>query len=217
MCGFWTRTLFLALIVVGCTPRLSLIPVTDFSDRRECLGFSVLPPKGDNWSIGSFPNVAQSAELGPRLCSLLFVKMVADNGTPKGSHTAFALGWISKPNHVIQTADELLSTVERQMKQDLLPRYRLLQHEAQVDNSLGSTCVRYERMVEDLRVPQFPGSVFIETDKGYECIHPTASTFVVFISYSERFLKGQKPLVLEEEIAPFFKSLLFAPIKTERG
>jgi hypothetical protein len=73
--------------------------------------------------------------------------------------------------------------------------------------------VRYQKTVEDVGVPQFPSSVFIETDKGFFCIHPRESVFVVNIAYSQRFLKGKTPLDLEEEIEPFFKSLVFTPIK----
>jgi hypothetical protein len=43
---FWPRTLLLAVVGVGCTlGGPGLIPVTDFTKRHECQGFSVLPPK----------------------------------------------------------------------------------------------------------------------------------------------------------------------------
>src|SRR5262249_51241068 len=84
---------------------------------------------------------------------------------------------------------------------------------ARLDDSLGSVCVRYKRTVEDTGVPQFPGSVFIETDNGFSCIHPRASRFVVTVTYSQRFLKGQRLLTLEHEIDPVFKSLTFTSLE----
>jgi hypothetical protein len=206
----------LAVIGVGCTLGPGLIPVTEFTKRHECQGFSVLPPKGENWFIGPSTMstiTAMSPEFGPPLCEFLFVKMLGRITRPEEAHTIFALASISQVNVGFQTSEEFLRFVERLIKENSLPRLRLLVSKAWLDDSLGSVCVRYERTVEDVGVPQFPGSVFFETDKGFFCIHPRASRFVVIVTYSQRFLKGQRPLSLEQEIEPVFKSLTFTSVE----
>jgi hypothetical protein len=211
---FWPRTLLLAVVGVGCTlGGPGLIPVTDFTKRHECQGFLCTTSEGENWFIGPFPIVAIPAELGPPLCDVLFVKVLSRITRPEEAHTIFVLRWIAQVNVGFQTSEEFLRFVERLIKENSLPRYRLLESNAQLDNSLGSVCVRYERTVEDVGVPQFPSSVFIETDKGFFCIHPRASRFVVTVTYSQRFFKGQRPLSLEQEIEPVFKSLTFTSVE----
>jgi len=190
-----------------------LIPVTEFAKRHECQGFSVPLPKGENWFIGPFPTVAIPAELAPPLCEILFVKILGRITRPEEAHTILVLAGISQISVGFQTSEEFLRFVERLIKENSLPRYRLLESNALLDNSLGSVCVRYERTVEDIGVPQFLSSVFIETDKGFFCTHPRASKFVVTVHYSQRFLKGQRPLSLEQEVEPVFKSLTFTSVE----
>jgi hypothetical protein len=214
---FWTRSLLLAVIGVGCTlGRPGLIPVTEFTKRHECQGFSVLPPRGENWVfISPIPTkVPILVELGSLLCDFIFVKWLRDRITrPEEAHTIFVLGRISQINVGFQTSEEFLQFVERLIKEKSFPRYRLLESKARLDNSLGAVCVGYERAVEDVVLPQFPGSAFSEADKGFFCIHPRTSRFVVLIVYSETFLKGQRPLSLEQEIEPVFKSLTFTSVE----
>jgi hypothetical protein len=154
-------------------------------------------------------------EFGPQaVCDFMFAKKLRESiRGPEDAHTLVALAGIFRVNAEFRNPQDFLQFVERLPKDNLLPRFRLVESQAWLDNSLGSTCVGYDTVVEDAGWQRFPGSIFIQKDKGFYCIHPRASRFVVLITYSQNILKGQRPLSVEEEVDPFFKSLVFTPIK----
>jgi hypothetical protein len=78
---------------------------------------------------------------------------------------------------------------------------------------LGRDCVRYESIKEDRSSRVLPGSVFIMITKGFIFLHPDSSTFLLRLEYSERYLLGELSFSLEAEVEPFFRSLVFTPIR----
>ena len=64
-------------------------------------------------------------------------------------------------------------------------------------------CVRYETVVEDSRVPGFPGAVFVLAARGLRCVHPYWPRYLVDVSYSQRMHRGQPLVPLEPEGEPF--------------
>jgi hypothetical protein len=91
----------------------------------------------------------------------------------------------------------------------LNPRHRLLDSKLDVDRTLGAECVRYDQLVEDTGVPQFPGARFTMRAQGLRCLHPQRSGYVVEAGYSQRLLHGQPPLSIEAEAEPFVRSIVF--------
>jgi len=67
--------------------------------------------------------------------------------------------------------------------------------------------------VEDHGVPDAPGEIFDMIIKGNLCPHPDfPESYVIEISYSQRFLQGAEPLPNDSERDSFINSLTFTPL-----
>lgn len=220
------------VIAVGCEPEgRSLIPLTNPpfltpvatpTQRYELQGFSFLPPAGENWFIVSPSHPSRLAEVLPTAAQdLFFIKKLRESPPtrPEDHQTIFAsvatttrFGELSfEPAEYLRNkAREIEARYTEDTKTE---QFRPVTIKASTDNSLGTGCVRYNKVVEDHRVRLFPGTVFIMEDHGFLCPHPNFPRFIVNLSYSQRYLRGEQPLPVEKEIAPFFKSLMFTPVR----
>jgi len=199
-----------------------LTPVTTPMQRYELQGFSFLPPAGENWFIVSPSHPSHLVELLPTAAQvLLIIKKLRESPRtrPEENQTIYAavvttitLGELSfEPTEYLRYKARQLE--EQYTVDTKTGRFRPVEFKASTDNSLGTDCVRFDRVVEDHRVQQFPGTAFIMADHGFLCPHPDFPRFIVKLWYSQRYLRGEQPLPVEKEITPFLKSLVFTPIR----
>ncbi len=200
-------------LIQGQVQRPNLVPITDPTKRLEVRGFSVLPPLGENWSIQN-----QSVN------SVVFAKSTEKGGyhTVRAiartvSHSEVPLKKILEDGGKGGSACTDITTAGNPFLAFYLafrdPRYKNLEGQVCVESCQGKACGRFDLTVEDHGVPYAPGSVFILTERDFYLLHPDSPEVVVHLSYSQRFLRGEKPLLIEAEIEPFLKSLVFTPIR----
>lgn len=114
----------------------------------------------------------------------------------------------------IKSGTEFLQYVKGKVEEDFKgARFKPIDIKFSLECYQDKDCVRYDFTVEDHGAPSAPGSVLILTAYGFYLFHPDDPKYIVNISYSQRFPKGDKPLPIEVELEPFFKNLLLTTIK----
>jgi len=184
----------------------------DFPER----GISVLPPVGPRW--WAVPGKTFSPDT-----VIFFGKPIGDHPPQQAAEVrsivagvlAYPLPWHRLPGDVA-SADDLKRQIDATISEGFLPTLaseprHLTTAEEVVDRSPGAECVRYDESIEDIRVPQFQGSIFVERQRGFRCLHPFRKGVVVDFGWSERHLAGEPSAGLDAEVEPFMKSLRFSP------
>ena len=206
--------------------------VTNLDQRIEVSapGFSVLPPRGENWCVKSMA----SQGLG-------FLKApvsVAVFGQPSSPNEIFPVALqafrftglaVSLPDFGFNTespeqlkvaVDEMISThIFSQFIGGISSaerRYQLLESHSLVDRSFGASCVRFDAKVEERGMHQAPpGLVMIlNFANNLICAHPqTASSKrgLIWISFVETYREGEQSAadMVRREVEPFLRSLQF--------
>jgi hypothetical protein len=234
----WTAYVLCLAVAVCCeaadsTPialtcdALKSSPVTNLDQRIEIAapGFSVLPPRGEQWcyrlmaSQGiSFFKIPESEKGfdGPTSLEIavrhLFGAMAM---SLKGSRD-FGTN--------IQSPDELKTLVNVLINEHLFSqilegvlsaehRFRLLESNVSINSGLGATCVRFDALVEERGSVQAPTLVlFVNLPGNIVCRHPTASDVdLIWVGFGERYVEGDRPAAdtLKGEYEPFVQSLQF--------
>jgi hypothetical protein len=175
-------------------------------ERVDLNGVSVLPPAGQTWYAG--PRSRQHA---------LFLRR-----PPEAPHVVAALAVVDKivvgglVQAPIRNAQDLKALTERRFQTAAGGRFTTIQSSVRVDLSLGAQCVRVDSAQEERDNPRVPGVVLILLIHTVDCLHPQTPGYVVSISYSERYPKGQRPFAaetLQAEGEPFIRSATFTPIR----
>jgi YVTN family beta-propeller protein len=206
--AFRPRTrLFLAFalgLLTGCSSTQGLTPVDPSPQRMQLEGFSIVPPRGENW----FSTTAALRDAVWRTVAG-FVKRPPD-GAPGAAiwATAAVANLVDTP---FQGPDQLLDQLVRSREAELQgPRFRLLEFRPSAGPVPG--CRRYDAVAEDRGVAEFPSVVFILTVHHTICLHPTVPTLAVNMAYSERRRQGQPETPLASEGEPYLRSLQFASL-----
>lgn len=197
----WIILLYVGLGVVGCIGGPQLVPVTDPTQRLEFEGFSILPPKGENWFMAP---PALRKQQGPDMI-VSFLKLATP---PSKTHTVAATVRGGRVPISAGSRAELLQKLA-QVYFEQTGRHRPVSVTIAPNNTLAPDCVRYDGTVEDRGVPGYPGSVYIMDMHGFVCLHSDLPDAAIDIQYSQRRLQEDPPLALEAEGEPFVKSLLF--------
>lgn len=208
--GIWIFTFLFGVIAVGCAAGPTLTPVTDPTQRLQFQGFSILPPRGENWEMDTSPQIYQGWTQ-----TVIFYKRLSERiERPEDAHTIFAsvrtrsLGTVRFENRT-----ELFQYLARTWgKGKIDPRHRLLDSKVILDRCMGFDCVRYGFKAEDRGVPQFPGSVFVTDIHGFLFYHPELPSYLIDVAHSRRYLQGGQPFPVETELQPFIMSLVFTPM-----
>lgn len=200
------------MIGVGCAVSPMATPVTDPSQRVRFQGFSVLPPKGENWLMAEppIPDPNWTMRVG-------FLKRLRERVTrPAEFHTisvyvrSRSLGDVK-----FESRTELLQYLARELETEHRsePSVRPLEFKASVDKCLEWDCLRYELTRDDTVSRLFPGSVFTRKAHGFLILHPESPTFLIDIIYTQRYLRGEQPIRLETEAEEFLKGLAFTSLR----
>ena len=201
-----------AITVTGCAtqPR----PVTDSTTRLQFVGFSVLPPQGNNWYLtresrytvgfGKVDlNKYQSAtEITHSFLAVSYSDMVAVGVK------------IDTPERLLKFSEVLLRE-----KNDT-GRFRPLKLELNPYRTQETDCVQYDQVVEERDNPRFAGSILTITANGFLCRNTYSPDWFVSAYYTERYIPEKKVdsgKSFERESQIFLKKIVFTPPPKEVG
>ncbi len=201
-----------AFTVTGCAtqPR----PVTDSTTRLHFVGFSVLPPQGNNWyfsresryTVGFGKVDPNKYKSGIKLTHTLF--------TTSYSNMVAVGVKIDTPERLLKFSEILLRG-----KNDT-GRFRTLKLELTAYRTQETDCVQYDQVVEERDNPRFAGSVLTITANGFICRNTYSPDWFVSAFYTERYIPGKKVdsgESFERESQIFLKSIVFTPPPKEAG
>ena len=194
-------------------------PILDRTRRIEIPGVTVLPPQSDNW----FLFAVSAKEAVPATALIRLVQRLQDAQPVKPQDARLVLA-----NVIVQDSGEarapapaeFLEGFKREFVQDgkirlgemITPRQRLMGFDAALDDSLGATCVRYNRVTEITgQFPAFPSLVAISSTRGLFCSHPHWPQYNINVTFQQIYAKGQEPLARDAESDGFLKGVVFTP------
>jgi hypothetical protein len=194
-------TLALILIVVfssSCNSgEQKYDPVKDREPRISSLGFSIVPPPGENW-LESFADQ-----------SIYYIKKI--NPEIQSFYTGATEIKTSKS---FATAEDFLIFVKEKKDFNKYPnRYQKAKNEYKIDTHLAPFCVSYVLICEDHEAKNLGGNKFLlMSTKGLICMHPDYPKVGVDVYYSDRSVPNQEKKLLEKEGEAFIQSLKFLPL-----
>ena len=173
--------------------------VKHYKPRASSLGFSIVPPPGDNW----YEKLKQD--------SLYYLKIVK-------SHKRYSI--LTEAREVrlqrnFETSAQLLQYVKREKELDQgAGQLKKVQVNVRIEESLSRNCVRYSRFYEDHGVEGLRGRrhVNVET-QGLFCLHPDNNMVGVDVSYMEKSLSNTKATSFKKEGELFLASLNFQKVQ----
>lgn len=164
--------------------------------RRFFLGFSIVPPAGDDWIITQKDRT----------------RIHLNTKTVQKQNYALAVFAISKL--VAPPLYSIASLAEFAEKSEDLelgrPDRRLnYYYDISIVRINERDCVRADFSAQFHSDPRNRKSLYMLEGVNFYCLHPESNTFVVVIGYNQSYKKGITPLALEGEAQQFVKSLSF--------
>ena len=209
--------------------------VTNVDNRIEvsALGFSVLPPQGENWCVKSMAAKGLSFLKVPGSVAVFGQPRSPDDLLPAALQaarfTGVAVGLpdfgfkTESPEQLKVAVDQMInihifsqfvggiSSAERQ--------YELLESHSILDTSLDANCVRFDAKVEARGFHKaLPGIVVLNFINNLICAHPqppSSKSPLIWISFVETYREGEQSTAdsVRREVDPFLQSLQFMPAR----
>jgi hypothetical protein len=85
----------------------------------------------------------------------------------------------------------------------------VLEHDVQLDASVGASCARIYTLAEDRDAVHARGAALLLETFGVSCLHPEKPATIIHVSYSERGLASEASVELRHEGEQFVRSLTF--------
>lgn len=211
-----TLALFVMLASTGCAPaggsraigrKLPAaqavgdpIYVTPPTKRLQFTGFSIVPPRGEDWH--AMPSNGETRALG---FDILFVKTLGPN--------QFVHAYAVAHRSPAQSASPSL-ILNEELERVVRPRGSSLQ--TFPNHLFRASCVRWEMTREERS--QFRGvaagesMIWISRYHGYLCSHPDAPAYVIEIGYFDTVPKNVQGPSAKEEGELFLSELSFTPL-----
>ncbi len=232
-------TLLASALLLGCAgpspftmtcSALQISAVTQAGQQVEMGDFTIEGPRGDGWCLGprdsqgvvfySHPLMGQYIERPERSMARSSVVMAAFK--------------IRHEEAEVKTAGELQQLVDAWIKRgfgtkgggselivgdNTVERATLVRSNVRPEPTSDAVCVSYDYVMEERDNPNPIAAdiVLILTDHGVICRHPNASDYLVVMSLSERYERGNQidpslfQMLKSQEAGHFFDSLQFAP------
>ena len=173
-------------------------PVKQHTPRENSLGFSILPPPGNNWHEKLKNN------------SLIYLK--------KDQSETYAIYTQATEiilDHPISKENELVEYVIKTKDVDLTSgRYKNYTSQYYSKKSPTQQCVRYNNNFEDHGVKNLAEKTFvIVKSSGIFCLHPDTPDVGVDLYYYEKSLSGVDNMSYKNEGEQFLSSLNFNTIR----
>lgn len=172
--------------------------VKHYQPRASSLGFSIVPPPGDNW----YEKLKND--------SLYYLKI-------SKSHKRYSILTEAREirlNRVFNSPQELLQYVEEEKAKSLVSAdFKNRKVAVQLESSLSQFCVRYSKLYEDHGVEGLRDRRHVNVDRqGLFCLHPDNDRVGVDVSYVEKSLSNTKAKSYRNEGEFFIASLNFHEI-----
>lgn len=201
----YSQALFLFIIlflISSCsthTHKAKYYEVKNYKPRASSLGFSIVPPPGENW----YEKLKND--------SLYYLKI-------SKSHKRYSI--LTEAREVrlkrsFKSSDELVDYVKHEKENSLLPvDFKNGKVSVRLETSLSKYCVRYSKLYEDHGVKGLRGRRFVNVDtQGLFCLHPGNEQVGVDVSYVEKSLSDTKAESYRNEGELFLASLNFQEIQ----
>ncbi len=173
-------------------------PVKQHTPRENSLGFSILPPPGNNWHEKLKDN------------SLIYLK----KDQPE-TYAIYTQATEIILDHPISKKNELVEYVMKTKNVDLTSgRYKNYTSQYYTKKSPTQQCVRYNNNFEDHGVKNLAEKTFvIVKSSGIFCLHPDTPDVGVDLYYYEKSLSGVDNMSYKNEGEQFLSSLNFNTIR----
>jgi hypothetical protein len=207
--------------------------VTNLDKRIEVSvsGFSVLPPRGENWCVKSLASRGLSFLKAPVIMPVFGQPSSADELFPAALQAVRFTGLaVDFPDFGFKTesAEQLKVAVDEMISTHIFSqfmagistadrRYQLLESHSAIDRSLGASCVRFDAKVEARGLKALPGMVVVLSFiNNLLCAHPqppSSESPLIWVSFVEAYREGEHSAAdtVKREVAPFLQSLHFMP------
>lgn len=209
-------TLVLLLVCVIPSYAETVTPSDTQAQKRTQFGrFSFKPPPGEGWmverkrnrviyrkalstthTVGTLVNVAKVSIPRTSPPDSLDPKVIGQWGAQEATrHMAFFYG--------------LVKGQERRLATGRLRAISFVSEQVDTKEDKKAICRVFDATSEDRGVPRLEGRVFLYREHGLICMHYSGD-WVLYGNYSERWLKGEKPLTsFHENAKAFIKTVRF--------
>ena len=169
----WPMAIVLfAAATLGCATA-GPMPIADPSRRVEAPGVSLLPPQGDDWVL--LP-ASRGEGIPPDATLIRFAKRLPQDRVRSGWLTYTGVFAVDLGENRIRDTDTFLHHFKEEFRGGegvmLTHRQRLVSFEANRDDSLKATCVRYARVTEFRDPAEFGDAILLVATRGMFCWHP---------------------------------------------
>ncbi len=174
-------------------------------------GFSFVAPQGENWIEGPRKPEPDPSNYG-LVHRLAFVKILPQD-EERGPHTVIANVYtmrMSRQNMTIDPKEFLRFRMRTAMASDKVAKTPTvsISKKAELDETLGYQCFRYDTVLENRGVSGFRGVPFNVDNHVMECIAPSRE-FLVRMQYGQMTPPDVEPVNITQEGEDFLKSLQF--------
>jgi hypothetical protein len=179
-------TIAAAITLGGCMASSPLRPVQNNTQRVESNGFSVMPPRGENWFL-------EQRAYGVAFYKKPLMDQLSqtDSSTISVPRTFFVAISLMRPGAVnVSSSDAIQNEANRLIRDGLEDVRRLVYSSVTPLIRQGTDCVRYEAIYEEQGGPVTPGLIRVLRGGGLLCRHPTFTNQATHGTFSERYIKG---------------------------
>lgn len=173
-------------------------------------GFSFVPPQGENWIQGPRKPEPDPSNYG-LIHRLAFAKLLPQD-EERGPHTVLSNIFtmrITRQNMTVDPQEFMRFRMRNTLAADKVVRNStVVSQKAELDDTLGYRCFRYDAVFENLGVVGFRGVPFKVDHHLMECIAPSHE-FIVRMQYGQMTPPDVKPIDITREGEEFLKSLQF--------
>ncbi len=173
-------------------------------------GFSFVAPQGENWIEGPRKPEPDPSNYG-LVNRLAFVKLLPQD-EERGPHTIIANVYtmrIARQNLTVDPQEFIRFRMRSTLAADkLVKNFKVISQKAELDQTLGFQCFRYDAVFENYGVVGFRGLPFKIDNHLMECVAPSRE-FVVRLAYGQMTPPDMQPIDIAREGEGFFKSLQF--------
>ena len=172
-------------------------PVTNREPRISSLGFSIVPPPGENWLEGfSGQSIIYAKKTNPKIQT--FITGATEISTSK----------------VFASVEDFLAFVKETKEVNENPtRYQNTKSGYKVDTRLASFCVNYNSTYEDHNAKNLGENQFLLVENhGLICLHPDSLKVGVDVYYSDRSVPSEQNSLFMQEGEAFIRGLKFLPL-----
>jgi hypothetical protein len=174
-------------------------------------GFSLLAPQGENWIEGPRKPEPDPSNYG-LVHRLVFTKLLPQD-EERGPHTVLANVFtmrIARQNKETNPQEFMRYRMRLVMGGDkVVKNSKVVSQKAELDETLGYHCFRYDAVFENYGVVGFRSVPFKVDYHVMECIAPSRE-FVVRMQYGQMTPPNVEPIDITREGEGFLKSLQFA-------